>query len=399
MRLRSKMLLGIGAPFVLIFFAMAVFVYWNASRLIERETQREMAALADFHAEELRCLVDGQRGLVDGLTQAWAMKVPTNEDFLAVARDFAKRQDIDSLYLGFPARDFLFSREGVVPRSRFDATTRSWYKSAVQNDGVQISELYIDAFQNAKVVALSKALKVNGRIEGVLGVDVLFANVEKKVASFKVRETGAAFLLDEAGRFIYHSDLTIDDNVHAQGEEAARRFLAKEPHFFEGSYMGTAYYYAVHPVGGTGWNLVLFVPKAEVLADIADLKWAMIGGSIVSLTLLGVLLFLMAQSIAGPMENVNRVAMEVAKGNLSIELRPTDRTDEIGSLHNSFCTMADGLKKLIATTVETAEQLAASSEELTASADQSARGAQHTAEAITKITGDTVEQDAVVESP
>ena len=111
------------------------------------------------------------------------------------------------------------------------------------------------------------------------------------MASFKIRETGAAFLLDEAGRFIYHSDLTMDDNVHAQGEEDARRFLAKEPSFFENTYMGTAYYYAVHPVGTTGWNLVLFVPKAEVLADISTLKLAIAGGSVVSLALLGVLLF------------------------------------------------------------------------------------------------------------
>ena len=397
MRLRSKMLLGIGAPFIAIFIAMGLFVSWEGSRLIEKGAQREMEALANFHAEELNRMVDEQRGIVEGLTQAWTLKVPSNEEFLAVARDFAKRSEIDSLYLGFPARDFLFSRDGVVPRSRFDATTRGWYKAAAQSDGVHISDLYIDSFQNNKVVALSKALKVNGKLEGVLGVDVLFANVEKKVASFKIRETGAAFLLDEAGRFIYHSDLTMDDNVHAQGEEDARRFLAKEPSFFENTYMGTAYYYAVHPVGTTGWNLVLFVPKAEVLADISTLKLAIAGGSVVSLALLGVLLFLMAQSIVGPLENVNRVAAEVAKGNLSGELRPTDRADEIGSLHNSFCTMAEGLKKLITTTVETAQQLAASSEELTASADQSARGAQHTAEAITKITGDTVEQDAVVD--
>ncbi|MGP1367387.1 MAG: methyl-accepting chemotaxis protein, partial [Schwartzia sp. (in: firmicutes)] len=104
MRLRSKMLLGIGAPFIAIFIAMGAFAYWEASQLIAQATQREMEALADYHAEEINRLLDEQRGLVDGLTQAWAMKVPTNEDFLAVARDFAKRPDIDSLYLGFPAR-------------------------------------------------------------------------------------------------------------------------------------------------------------------------------------------------------------------------------------------------------------------------------------------------------
>ena len=225
---------------------------------------------------------------------------------------------------------------------------------------------------------------------------MLFSVIEDKILSLRIGEHGEAFLLDDQGRFISHAHLTINDNIHAQGEAKANRFLSKTPNFFEDDYMGTNYYYAVHPVEGTGWNIVLFVPEAEVLADVAHLKWLMLIGSIVSLVLLGSILFMTAQSIAGPIENVNKLAAEVAQGNLAIELHPTDRKDEIGGLHNSFCTMAEGLKKLIATTVETAQQLAAASEELTASADQSAQGAQHTAQAITKITGDTMEQDTVV---
>ena len=70
MRLRSKMLLGIGAPFIAIFIAMGLFVSWEGSRLIEKGAQREMEALANFHAEELNRMVDEQRGIVEGLTQA-----------------------------------------------------------------------------------------------------------------------------------------------------------------------------------------------------------------------------------------------------------------------------------------------------------------------------------------
>ena len=58
MRLRLKMLLGVGTPFIVIFIAMALFVYWHASRIIEQGTQREMEALAKFHAEELNRMVE-----------------------------------------------------------------------------------------------------------------------------------------------------------------------------------------------------------------------------------------------------------------------------------------------------------------------------------------------------
>lgn len=57
MKLRSKMLLWIGGPFIVIFIAMAAFSYWEASKMIESATQREMEALAEYHAEEINSLV------------------------------------------------------------------------------------------------------------------------------------------------------------------------------------------------------------------------------------------------------------------------------------------------------------------------------------------------------
>ena len=115
-----------------------------------------------------------------------------------------------------------------------------------------------------------------------------------------------------------------------------------------------------------------------------------------ALALMGGILFYIARSISLPIEDLESVVAKVAKGNLSTKLTPTDRQDEIGSLHNSFCQMTQGLQSLIRQTAQTAEQLAASSEELTASADQSAQGAQQASAAVVKITGDTQEQGTVV---
>ena len=395
-RLRTKMLFWIGIPIVVIFIAMGLFVYWEASRMLSASIEQEMRAMAQYRAEEIKRMVDGQKEILEGLTQAWSMQTLTSEAFLPVARNFAQRPDIDALFLGYTDGQLVDSREGIVPKTEFDATTRGWYKTAAQQNGVQISDVYEDKFQKIKVVTLSEALRTNGVLQGVVGFDVLFSDVEKKLAEIKIRDTGTAVLIDKEGRFLYHSSLTIDDNIRTQMGSSAENFLGKDPVFFEADYQNVDKYYFIQPVGDMGWNLILAVPKDEVFADVNHLKWVMIFGSLVSLAILSLLLFMTAKSIAGPIEKVNDVAAEVAKGNLAIDLRPTDRQDEIGHLHNSFCTMAEGLKKLIATTVETAQQLAASSEELTASADQSAQGAQHTAQAITKITGDTVEQDAVV---
>ena len=399
MKLQSKMLLWIGGPFIAIFIVMAAFSYREASTMIESATQREMRALAEYHAEQINAVVERQRGILEGLGQVWSTELPSTASFISAAADFSARSDIDGIYLGIPGRDFLYGHERIVPKEEFDPTTRPWYKIATQHDGVQISKVFVNAFHNKKVVALSRALKPRDGTEAVLGMDVPFSIIEEKISAFKIRENGAAFLLDSEGRFIYHSALTMDNNVHEQGEEAAKRFLSKESLFFESSYQGVDYYYAVHPVGNTGWSLVLFVPKEEVLSDVATLKWAMIAGLLLSLSLLSLLLYRIARSIAGPLENMAAAASEVAKGNLGIVPPDLDRTDEIGQLHNAFLAMVKGLRDLIQSAAQTAEQLAAASEQLTASADQSAQGAQHAAEAIVKITDSTMEQrDTVDES-
>ena len=397
MKLKSKMLLWIGTPLIIIFLAMAGFTYWEASAMIEQATEREMRARSAYHAEEISRMVEEPKGILDGLGQVWTTKLPSDEAFMETAADFGARSDIDGIYLASVGHDFLYSNEQIVPQAEFDPTSRGWYKLAKQNTGVQISDVYINKFHNTKVVALSRELRASDGGEAVLGMDIPFADIEKTVLSLKVGEHGGAFLLDAAGRFIAHPALTMEDNVHAQGEEDARRLLSKDPIFFTNTWQGIENYYVVHPVGKTGWSLVLFVPKDEVLGDVNTLKWAMLTVALISLLLLGGLLYKIAHSIAGPLENMAGAAQEVAKGNLAIVPPQMDRDDEIGQLHNSLLTMVKNLRELIQKTAQTSEQLAAASQELTASADQSAQGAQSAAEAIVKITGSTVEQNEVVD--
>ena len=397
MKLKSKMLLWIGTPLIVIFLAMAGFAYWEASAMIEQAIEREMRALSAYHAEEISRMVEEPKGILDGLGQVWTTKLPSDEAFVETAANFGARSDIDGIYLASVGHDFLYSNEQIVPQAEFDPTSRGWYKLAKQNTGVQISDVYINKFHNTKVVALSRELRTSDGGAAVLGMDIPFADIEKTVLSLKVGEHGGAFLLDAAGRFIAHPALTMEDNVHAQGEEDARRLLSKDPIFFTNTYAGIENYYVVHPVGKTGWSLVLFVPKDEVLGDVNTLKWAMLTVALISLLLLGGLLYKIAHSIAGPLENMAGAAQEVAKGNLAIVPPQMDRDDEIGQLHNSLLTMVKNLRELIQKTAQTSEQLAAASQELTASADQSAQGAQSAAKAIVKITGSTVEQNEVVD--
>ena len=75
MKLQSRMLLWIGGPFIAIFIVMAAFSYREASTMIESATQREMRALAEYHAEQINAVVERQRGILEGLGQMWSTEL------------------------------------------------------------------------------------------------------------------------------------------------------------------------------------------------------------------------------------------------------------------------------------------------------------------------------------
>ena len=395
MNLKKRMILLIGAPVILVFAVMGGIVY----AVLMGAMEKEMTEMATHQASEINSLIVGKKERLAAVTRAWEAKLPAYQDMQTMANAFANRDGIGDFFIGFPDKPFI---DGAEKRAMpdFDPTGRAWYKDAAASQEVMISKIYLAKTDQKPVVSFSSAIRQGGKVIGVAGFDLSLEAVKDDVSKIKVGETGSAFLLNEEGNFIYHKTRTIEENILKQGEgtESVKHFFGGVPTFSSWREDGRETLFVSAPVGTTGWVLVLEMPKVEALVPLLKMGAIVAVVVLIALGVLVAVILYITNSIADPLANLNVAAADMARGNLSATLSPTDRRDEIGSLHNSFCTMADGLKKLIVTTVETAEQLAASSEELTASADQSARGAQHTAEAITKITGDTVEQDAVVDA-
>ncbi len=94
--------------------------------------------------------------------------------------------------------------------------------------------------------------------------------------------------------------------------------------------------------------------------------------------------FFSARSISRPVNSLVTIAQGIASGNLKQNI-VISRQDEIGDLEKSFVTMTQNLKELICRIQENSQQVAASSEELTATAEQSAQATNQVAIAITEV--------------
>ncbi len=111
---------------------------------------------------------------------------------------------------------------------------------------------------------------------------------------------------------------------------------------------------------------------------------------VIGITLLAVIVaigmgWLVSRLIAAPLTQMVAQVRQLAAGNLAERQLRAVYTDEIGQLDKEVHVMADNLHRLVLNISETAEQLAASSEELTAGAEQAAQATNEVTAAIAEV--------------
>ncbi|WP_319403597.1 methyl-accepting chemotaxis protein [uncultured Anaeromusa sp.] len=400
MNLRNRMILTIFFPVMAILVVLSGFAYWQASTMLREEIKLEMEAMAAHRSAEVNTLIVGKMEQMQALVNTWSVALPNENELRGVLTQLTKNTPgVQDVFVAFPDKRFI-DGTGWVPPADYDPTGRGWYTEAANSQKVVMSKVYMDAITKKPIVSLSMAVRQQGKLAAVVGMDLSLQQINDAVLGIKIRDTGYAYLLNQEGYFVAHKTLKLEDNIMQieNGSLAAggKVFLSGKPSFSEYVFLGVERFLASMPVGDSGWVIVLGVPKDEVFANVSRLAMTMIGIGVLSLVLLLAIVFFIARSVANPVAEVAAAAKQVAEGDLHMTLEPTDRKDEIGILHSSFEAMTKGLRQMVGQTLQSAEQLAASSEELTASAGQSAEAAQHVAQSAVAITDGAGRQSLAV---
>ena len=400
MNLRNRMILTIFFPVMAILVVLSGVAYWQASTMLREEIKLEMEAMAAHRSAEVNTLVVGKMDQMQALVNTWSVALPNDNELRGVLTQLTKNTSgVQDVFVAFPDKRFI-DGTGWIPPADYDPTGRGWYTEAANSQKVVMSKVYMDAITKKPIVSLSMAIRQQGKVAAVVGMDLSLQQINDAVLGIKIRDTGYAYLLNQEGYFVAHKTLKLEDNIMQieNGSLAAggKVFLSGKASFSEYVFLGVERFLASMPVGDSGWVIVLGVPKDEVFANVNRLAMTMIGIGLLSLVLLLAMVFFIARSVANPVAEVAAAAKQVAEGDLRMTLEPTDRKDEIGILHSSFEAMTKGLRQMVGQTLQSAEQLAASSEELTASAGQSAEAAQHVAQSAVAITEGAGRQSAAV---
>ena len=219
----------------------------------------------------------------------------------------------------------------------------------------------------------------DGRFVGVVGVDLLIANLQDQIAQLHAFK-GSAALFGQQGTVIAHPDskqlgrnlketeaaeLGPDLPAFAEAVRQGKSFLAHRP---SPAGMGkTLIVSQAIPLGEVqgNWALTMRLPESEVMADANRLIGRVILVSGIGLALLIAIILLLSRSLAGPLRQVVAALTDIASGGGDLTNRlPVTGRDEIAQLAAAFNAFADQIHDLVVQLVSATSQLAAAAEEL-----------------------------------
>ena len=269
-----------------------------------------------------------------------------------------------------------------------DPRERPWYKEAKAQDKVLFTDAYIAASTGKLVVSVAAPVKADGKFIGATCVDIALDALAEQANKMKYHGEGAGIIMEKSGNILATSgageQMKSFKDIDGLGSHFDEMVKNGEG-YFEATINGELKVFAYQTVPSTGWIMGISVPTSFVFASLSHLRLVFGILTIIGLLLVSLICRSFALRITEPVSKLESHASQMAEGNLAIDALPIESADEIGSLTKAFNTMSSNLRKLIAQMATTSEQVAASSEELTANAQQSADASVHVAETVGEV--------------
>ncbi|AFK22143.1 methyl-accepting chemotaxis protein [Pyrococcus sp. ST04] len=239
----------------------------------------------------------------------------------------------------------------------YDPRVRPWYKQAAEAGHPVFTEPYPDATTGKWVITYAVPVYQNGKLIGVVGLDVFIDTLVKAIKESKVGKTGYAFILNKNGLTIVHPNeeyiMKLNVNDYPQLKPIAD-FLksGKEEGIVKYEWQGVKVIAAGRRIKGTDWYVFARAPEEEITGPAIEAIHLMESDMrksatitvvflvVLSLVFIAIMYKIIASSLR-PLVGLAEAARALAEGRLSevreklAKIRYLEN-DEIGALIRAF---------------------------------------------------------------
>ncbi len=206
-------------------------------------------------------------------------------------------------------------------------------------------QVVISRTNGQPALILSVPITAEQKLAGVLAIGMTINDVSSSIAGVQIGRSGHAFLLDSTGKVIAHPR---KDYVEALKD------LSQHPAFLGGSDLTKKRMVYTDERGKSvlayarktreGWTLVVQQDTEEAYAPIAAANRNALVLLALTLLLVAVVSYLLAQRLTRPIRSLTRVADEISRGNLKASIPEAARSDEIGALARAVDRLGASIK-------------------------------------------------------
>lgn len=282
---------------------------------------------------------------------------------------------------------FVGTTEGVMVRGKptesslrgdaYDPREREWYKLAMAKPGTAaVSNVSLNTDGKA-VVFISKTLSDQS---AVIGLSMDLTDLREQ-ASIKVGKEGYVIIMDANKNYV------VSPVVEAGTQDTSdtlNEMFEKQEGQFDYVYNDAPKTMIFSTNEATGWKIAGTMFKSEITEASKDIRMATFIVILAATFLTLIFIIWFTRSMLRPIKRLQESARAVSKGDLTVKME-TGRKDEVGDLAKYFERMVDNLRMMILGVQETTEQVSASSQELSASAEQTTKAIEHSTLAVQEL--------------
>jgi methyl-accepting chemotaxis protein len=249
-----------------------------------------------------------------------------------------------------------------------DISNRSYFQDAIRNKKTTYSDALISrATGNPIMIFASPVKDDNGKIIGIIGLDMSGESIIEIIASEKIGNTGYAYMLNNQGVVVAHPDQSIllkkNFLEDPQLKDIARKMVNGESGSQLYDYNGKERLAAYYPANTNGWSIALSQDVAEFGAASASIRNSLIIVFIVIMVIAVAVTFMFSASITNPI-------LRIVKG-----LKET--ATELNSGSSSIASAGQVLASNSSEQASSLEETAASLEEITSMTSRNSEHAAH----------------------
>jgi methyl-accepting chemotaxis protein len=423
LNLKMKMLLYIGMVAFLSFAVTIGVVAVKAGNMAKQDAMEKTTEIAHHYGgvvrAEIEVAMDATRTLAltfeglkksgqipqrDALDQVLKQILQGTPSLLAVwtcwepyaldgqDADFANAtgHDATGRYVPYWNRDS--SGISVTPLVDYDqAGAGDFYQIPKRTGKETVIEPYLYPVGGRTILITSVCvpIRVNGRIVGVAGTDLALDTFNENFSRVKIFDTGYLSVISNKGLYVTHPKSKRLGQPVLKTDPWAAGFMGKIE-------SGEGFVTANHstsldeevsrvcvPVqigkANTPWAIMVSIPMSKVLEKAKGIQYTSMGIGTVAMALLMTTIFLIVNTITGPIKKGVAFAENMATGDFSKTLEIKQK-DEMGQLADSLNNMTSKLGGMINEISSGVETLSSSSTDLAAISEQMSQGANETSE-------------------